>query len=153
MDQKDVELINVTKNFGNKRAVDNISFFVRKGEFFSILGPSGCGKTTTLRMISGFEEPTKGKILIRGKDGSGIPPNKRPTNLIFQSLALFPVMNVFENIAFGLKTRKKSTKEIRNKVEEMLEMIGLKGYEKNRRKTEGCYCTMLDNKSSCFAVG
>ena len=128
----DVELVNVTKKFGEKIAVDSISFYVKKGEFFSILGPSGCGKTTTLRMISGFEEPTEGKILIRGKEASNIPPNKRPTNLVFQNLALFPVMNVFENIAFGLRVRGVSNKEINKKVEYILEMVGLKGYGKKQ---------------------
>ena len=132
MEIKDVELIDVTKKFGEKRAVDSINFYVNKGEFFSILGPSGCGKTTTLRMISGFEEPTEGQIKIKGEDVSGIPPNKRATNLIFQNLALFPVMNVFENIAFGLKTRRESSGKIRKKVEKMLELIGLKGYGKKR---------------------
>jgi len=130
MKVKDIELIEVTKRFGEKKAVDNVSFFVRKGEFFSILGPSGCGKTTTLRMISGFEEPTEGNIFIRGKNTIGIPPNRRPTNLVFQNLALFPVMNVFENIAFGLRARKESSKEVRAKVEKMLELLGLKGYGK-----------------------
>ena len=128
----DVELINVSKIFGSKLAVDNISFFVRKGEFFSILGPSGCGKTTTLRMISGFEEPTKGKILIRGKDALDIPPNKRPTNLVFQNLALFPVMNVFENVAFGLRVRRIPNNEVKKRVENILELVGLKGYEKKQ---------------------
>ncbi|MFW6139475.1 MAG: ABC transporter ATP-binding protein [Spirochaetota bacterium] len=132
MSVKDVELVDVTKKFGETVAVDNINFYVEKGEFFSILGPSGCGKTTTLRLISGFELPTEGKILIRERDASWIPPNKRPTNLVFQNLALFPVMNVFENIAFGLRTRRESSKEIRKKVEKMLELVGLKGYGKKR---------------------
>jgi len=132
MEEKDIELIDVTKKFGETIAVDNISFEVKKGEFFSILGPSGCGKTTTLRMISGFENPTEGKILIKGRDSTGIPPNRRPTNLVFQNLALFPVMNVFENIAFGLRTRRISGKEVRIKVEKMLKLVGLKGYGKKR---------------------
>ncbi len=132
MGKKDIELINVTKKFGEIKAVDNVSFEVKMGEFFSILGPSGCGKTTTLRMISGFEDPTEGKILIRGKDAAGIPPNKRPTNLVFQNLALFPVMNVFENIAFGLRTRRMTGSEVKERVERMLELVGLKGYGKKK---------------------
>ncbi len=131
-EEKDIELINVTKRFGQTVAVNNLVFHVKKGEFFSILGPSGCGKTTTLRMISGFEVPSEGKILIKGKDATDIPPNHRPTNLVFQNLALFPVMDVFENIAFGLRTRRISTKEIKIKVAKMLEMVGLSGYGKKR---------------------
>src|SRR5215207_7524881 len=97
---EDVQLSSVCMDFGKFRAVDNVDLTIRAGEFFSFLGPSGCGKTTILRMISGFMEPTSGVIRIGGKDMSGIGPNKRPTALIFQNLALFPLMTVAENIGF-----------------------------------------------------
>ncbi|MBT4026680.1 MAG: ABC transporter ATP-binding protein [Desulfobacula sp.] len=122
---------NVTKKFGNYTAVDQVSFDVEDGKFFSILGPSGCGKTTLLRMIAGFYEPTLGDIEIRGESVIGLEPNKRPVNLIFQHLALFPMMNVKENIVFGLRRRGEKGKTVDGKVLEMLERVGLPGYEKH----------------------
>jgi len=130
----DVELINVTKKFGDFTAVDDISFAVKKNEFFSLLGPSGCGKTTTLRMIMGFEVPTKGEIRIGGENVSYVPPFKRPCNLIFQNLALFPHLNVYENIAFGLKIMKVPKAEIDKRVKEILQTVELPGFEKRRIK-------------------
>lgn len=130
----DVELRNVTKKFGDVVAVDNISFEVGKGEFFSLLGPSGCGKTTTLRMIAGFEKPTEGEVYIGGELMTDVPPFKRPTNLVFQNLALFPHLNVYENIAFGLKIKKLPKDEIQRKVEKMLNLVRLSGYEKRKIK-------------------
>ena len=104
---KIVEIVNLTREFEDGVvAVDDISFYVRKGEFITFLGPSGCGKTTTLRMIAGFDKPTKGKILLNGQDISHLPPNKRPINTVFQRYALFPHLNVYDNIAFGLKLKK-----------------------------------------------
>ena len=104
---KIIEIINLTRQFEDGVvAVDNVSFYVRKGEFVTFLGPSGCGKTTTLRMIAGFDKPTDGKILLNGKDISNLPPNKRPINTVFQRYALFPHLNVYENIAFGLKLKR-----------------------------------------------
>ena len=100
-----IDLDNVCCDFGNFRAVDHVNVNIKPGEFFSFLGPSGCGKTTILRMISGFIEPTEGAIRIGGKDMRGQRPNQRPTALIFQNLALFPLMPVWENIAFGLEVR------------------------------------------------
>jgi len=122
----------VSKRFGGFNAVDNVSFDVEDGRFFSILGPSGCGKTTLLRMIAGFYEPSSGTIAIRGRDMAGIEPNKRPVNLIFQDLALFPMMDVKENIAFGLKRRGENRKTVHRKVEAMLERVGLPGYADHR---------------------
>jgi spermidine/putrescine transport system ATP-binding protein len=116
---------NVTKKFGDFIAVNNVSFDVEDGKFFSILGPSGSGKTTLLRMIAGFYQPSTGSIKIRGIDMSGVDPNKRPVNLVFQSLALFPMMDVFENVAFGLKRRGEKGRDVRIKVESMLERVGL----------------------------
>ena len=101
-----IELQNVTKYFDDELVIENLSFYVNKGEFITFLGPSGCGKTTTLRMIAGFDLPTSGKILLNGKDISTLPPNKRPINTVFQRYALFPHLNVFENIAFGLKCKR-----------------------------------------------
>ena len=124
----DLSIRNMVKQFGDFTAVDDVSFKVPNGSFFSILGPSGCGKTTLLRMIAGFEEPTSGTIEIRGNNMLGVPPNKRPVNLVFQHLALFPMMNVAENIAFGLKRRGVSAPEIKRKTERILERVGLVGY-------------------------
>ena len=118
----------ITKKFGAFTAVDNVSFDVEDGKFFSILGPSGCGKTTLLRMIAGFYEPSAGSIEIRGKNMVGLEPNKRPVNLIFQHLALFPMMDVKDNIAFGLRRRGEGRKEAYKKVSAMLERVGLPGF-------------------------
>ena len=103
--EKIIEIKNVTKEYDGKQVVKNESFSINKGEFVTFLGPSGCGKTTTLRMIAGFEEPTSGSILFKGKDITKIPPHERPVNTVFQRYALFPHLNVFENIAFGLRAR------------------------------------------------
>lgn len=100
-----IQLQNVTKLYGDKKAVNNISLNIRKGEFVTLLGPSGCGKTTTLRMIAGFETPTEGRILFNGEDITSLPPHKRTVNTVFQKYALFPHLNVFNNIAFGLKLK------------------------------------------------
>ena len=126
--QIDLSVQNVTKTFKDFVAVDNVSFEVPDGQFFSILGPSGCGKTTLLRMIAGLTEPTEGNIEIRGRSMLGIAPNKRPVNLIFQHLALFPMMNVAQNIAFGLKRRGESKADIEKKVEVILERVELAGF-------------------------
>jgi spermidine/putrescine transport system ATP-binding protein len=123
-----LEILKLKKCFGNFVAVDTLGFQVEEGEFFSILGPSGCGKTTLLRMIAGFQQPTEGKLLIRGRDMATVPPNRRPVNLVFQNLALFPMMNVRENIAFGLKRRKLAATEISRRVDSLLERVHLSGY-------------------------
>ena len=123
-----VELQDIGMTFGATRAVKDVSFTVEGGEFFSILGPSGCGKTTLLRMIAGFLEPTEGRILIGGRDMAGLGPNQRPTAMIFQTLALFPLMTVWENIAFGLEARGASRAERRKKADELLKLIALEGY-------------------------
>lgn len=114
---------NVSKEFGNVQALNQVSFSVKKGEFFSLLGPSGCGKTTLLRLVAGFERPDTGRILLDGVDITHLPPNKRPVNTVFQSYALFPHLNVWDNIAFGLRIAKKSEKEIDIEVERMLNLI------------------------------
>ncbi len=127
-----LEVKGLSKHFDDFTAVQSIDFFVEEGGFFSILGPSGCGKTTLLRMISGFEEESEGDIIIRGENMSGIPPQMRPVNIVFQNLALFPMMNVEENVAFGLKREKISKSEISTRVKEMLERVGLGGFEKKK---------------------
>ncbi|GHC80625.1 ABC transporter ATP-binding protein [Limoniibacter endophyticus] len=123
-----VELSNVSMIFGKTTAVDDVSFTVDAGEFFSILGPSGCGKTTLLRMIAGFSHPTSGTIRIGDKDMGRLSPNQRPTAMIFQSLALFPLMPVWENIAFGLEARGASKAERRRRADELLKLIALEGF-------------------------
>lgn len=121
----DLECVNLTKNFGKFCAVDNISFSIPAGSFFSILGPSGCGKTTLLRMLAGFLEPTSGELTIKGRSMLGVPPNKRPVNMVFQHLALFPMMTVAENIAYGLECQGVDKSEIAPKVQAVLERVGL----------------------------
>lgn len=124
---QDVQLDNVSMDFGSFRAVDNVNVTIKGGEFFSFLGPSGCGKTTILRMISGFISPTQGRVLIDSADMRGIGPNKRPTALIFQNLALFPLMPVWENIAFGLEVRGVDKATRRAKADELLRLVDLPG--------------------------
>ncbi|KLN60438.1 spermidine/putrescine ABC transporter ATP-binding protein [Kiloniella spongiae] len=123
--QLDLECRRLVKSFGKFTAVDNVSLEIPKGSFFSILGPSGCGKTTLLRMLAGFIEPSAGDIVIKGQSMLGVPPNKRPVNMVFQHLALFPMMNVAENIAYGLKRRKLPQAEIDKKVADVLERVSL----------------------------
>jgi spermidine/putrescine transport system ATP-binding protein len=128
----DLELIDVHKRFGDFVAVHTVSVSMPQGEFFSFLGPSGCGKTTILRMISGFIDPTSGAIKLAGRDLNGIGANKRPTALIFQNLALFPLMSVAENIGYGLMVRGVAAADRRKVVDRMLELIALKGYGDKR---------------------
>jgi len=131
-----IELIGVAKQFHsgeeNVQAVERIDMAIGEGEFFSMLGPSGCGKTTTLRMIAGFEEPTAGQILLYGNDMVGVPANHRDLNMVFQSYALFPHMTVYDNVAFGLRRKKRPKDEIDKRVNEMLELVDLQGREKRR---------------------
>ena len=123
---------NVTKRFGDFVAVNNLTLDIYEREFFSLLGPSGCGKTTLMRMLAGFEEPTDGRILLQGKDISGVPPYKRPTNMMFQSYALFPHMSVEKNIAFGLEQDGLPKAEIAASVEEMLRLVKLTEFAKRK---------------------
>jgi spermidine/putrescine transport system ATP-binding protein len=127
--ETDVRLDRVTKRFSDVVAVDELSLEIQRGEFFSMLGPSGCGKTTTLRMIGGFEEPTTGTIFLGDADVTNLPPFRRDVNTVFQNYALFPHLNVFENVAFGLRRRKVATADISRRVGEMLELVELPGYE------------------------
>jgi spermidine/putrescine transport system ATP-binding protein len=115
----------VTKRFGDFTAVHELELEIQRGEFFTLLGPSGCGKTTTLRMVAGFEEPTEGRVLLDGQNVTGLPPFKRPTNTVFQSYALFPHLSVERNVAFGLERKKVAKDEVRTRVAEELERVGL----------------------------
>jgi len=128
----EIRLVDLAKHFREVRAVDAVNLDIQAGEFFSLLGPSGCGKTTTLRMIGGFELPTSGKIELRGRDMTFEPPDKRPVNMVFQNYALFPHLNVGDNIAFGLKRRKVAKAEIARRSGEALELVHLAGYEKRK---------------------
>jgi spermidine/putrescine transport system ATP-binding protein len=130
--EADVRLERVTKRFGDFTAVDDLTLAIEHGEFFSLLGPSGCGKTTTLRMIGGFEELTAGTIRIGDSDVSDLPPFRRNVNTVFQNYALFPHLNVFENVAFGLRRRKTPSGAIASIVASMLKLVDLPGYERRK---------------------
>lgn len=125
-----IELKNITVAFDGETVLDDMSLSIRNGEFVTFLGASGCGKTTTLRIIAGFIEPDAGSVFFDGTPVNGIPPYKRPVNTIFQRYALFPHLNVYDNVAFGLKVSKVPKDEIKKRVTEMLELVGLKGFEK-----------------------
>ena len=127
-----LEMKGLSKNFGDFVAVDDVNLDIKEGEFVSVLGPSGCGKTTLLRIIAGFLHESEGSIDIRGESMKDISPEDRPVNIVFQSLALFPMMNVYENVAFGLKRKKLDKKEVEKRVTEMLERVGLNGFEKKK---------------------
>jgi spermidine/putrescine transport system ATP-binding protein len=128
----DVEILGVTKRFGDVTAVDRMDLRIAHGEFYSILGPSGCGKTTTLRMIAGFEQPTEGEILLAGKPIAGVPPYQRNVNTVFQHYALFPHMDVAQNVGYGLRQRKTNRAEERQRVSEALALVRLAGYGQRR---------------------
>ncbi|HEV2094849.1 MAG TPA: ABC transporter ATP-binding protein [Rubrobacter sp.] len=127
-----VRLAGITKRFGEFVAVDDLNLDIYEGEFFSLLGPSGCGKTTTLRMIAGFEDPTQGEISVAGEEVQGVPPYRRPVNTVFQSYAIFPHLNVFDNVAFGLRRAKVPKDEVASRVADACEMVQLKGFEKRK---------------------
>jgi spermidine/putrescine transport system ATP-binding protein len=127
-----VQLDKVRKQYGSFVAVHEADFSIGRGEFFAMLGPSGCGKTTTLKMIAGFEEPTSGRILLEGEDVSDVPPHKRNVNTVFQQYALFPHMSVFDNIAFGPRSKKLSDTEVTRRVQEMLEVVRLGDFSSRR---------------------
>ena len=130
MKQDVIRLENVTKSFNDEKVLDSINLSIKKNEFFTLLGPSGCGKTTMLRIIGGFETADDGNVFFDGVNINNVPPNKRNLNTVFQKYALFPHMNVYENVAFGLKTKKTPKDVIDKKVKEMLSLINLEGYEK-----------------------
>ena len=129
MSQNIIELKNITKAYGDNVVLDNLSLNIKKNEFLTLLGPSGCGKTTTLKIIAGFENADSGELMFKNEDISALPPYKRQVNTVFQKYALFPHMNIFDNIAFGLKLKKLPKNEIKAKVEEMLKLVALSGFE------------------------
>ena len=135
MNQNIIELKNIKKVFDDTVVVEDFNLEVKKGEFVTFLGPSGCGKTTTLRMIAGFEFPTEGQILLNGEDISHLPPNLRPINTVFQRYALFPHMNVYDNVAFGLNLKHLPKSVISEKVRRVLEVVDLEGFEKRKIST------------------
>ncbi len=124
-----IDLQNITKSFDNIVILDDMNLYIRENEFLTLLGPSGCGKTTTLRIIGGFETPDKGRVIFDGTDITATPPNKRQLNTVFQKYALFPHMNIGENIAFGLRIKKKSKSYIQDKIKYALKLVNLEGYE------------------------
>jgi spermidine/putrescine transport system ATP-binding protein len=128
----EIRLVALEKRFGDVRAVDGVDLEIRGGEFFSLLGPSGCGKTTTLRMIGGFDQPTSGRIELRGQDVTTAPPDKRPVNMVFQNYALFPHLDVGENVAFGLRRKKVADAEVRKRVDDALMLVKLLGFQKRK---------------------
>lgn len=128
-EQHIINLVNVKKTFGETTVLNGINLYIRKNEFLTLLGPSGCGKTTTLRIIAGFEQATEGTILFENQDITAVPPYKRKINTVFQKYALFPHMNVFENVAFGLTIKKVKAEEIKARVKEMLSLVNLSGFE------------------------
>ena len=130
MGKKIIELKNLSKNFDDNQVLKGIDLNIYENEFLTLLGPSGCGKTTILRIIGGFEEPSHGQVLFNGKDIAKVPPYKREVNTVFQKYALFPFLNVYDNVAFGLNIKKTDKKEIEKKVTKILELVGLKGFEK-----------------------
>jgi spermidine/putrescine transport system ATP-binding protein len=131
----DVRLERVSKVFGDVAAVDDLSLDIAEGEFFSMLGPSGCGKTTTLRMIGGFEDPSVGTVYLGGRDVTDLPPYRRDVNTVFQSYALFPHLDVYENVAFGLRRKKVDKSDIQERVRESMRLVDLEGFE-NRKPSQ-----------------
>ena len=125
-----IDLVNITKTYDDTDVLKNINLYIRDGEFLTLLGPSGCGKTTMLRLIAGFTMPNQGQVLIDGQDVSNVPPYRRQVNTVFQKYALFPHLNVFDNIAFGLKIQKLPKEEIEPRVNEMMALVNLAGYGK-----------------------
>ena len=129
MNDSFIQINGISKHFGNVKAVDDVSFQIKEGEFFSLLGPSGCGKTTLLRLLAGFEYPTNGNLLLDGIDITALPPDKRPTNMVFQNYAIFPHINVEKNVQFGLRKLGLTSDEISKRVKDVLSLVKLEGYE------------------------
>ena len=129
MPNKLIDIVGVSKSYGDNLVLDDLNLYIRENEFLTLLGPSGCGKTTLLRILGGFENPDSGKVIFDGKDITSLAPNKRQLNTVFQKYSLFPHMNVYENVAFGLKIKKVPKDEIDKKVKEVLKLVALEGFE------------------------
>ena len=132
MSQNIIELRNISKTYGDNTVLNNLSLNIKKNDFLTLLGPSGCGKTTTLKIIAGFESADSGELMFKNEDISSLPPYKRQVNTVFQKYALFPHMNIFDNIAFGLKLKKLPKEEIETEVKKMLHLVALDGFEKRK---------------------
>ncbi|MDK2829399.1 MAG: spermidine/putrescine transport system ATP-binding protein, partial [Clostridium butyricum] len=132
MSQNIIELKNISKTYGDNTVLNNLSLNIKKNEFLTLLGPSGCGKTTTLKIIAGFESADSGELMFKNEDISSLPPYKRQVNTVFQKYALFPHMNIFDNIAFGLKLKKLPKDQIKAEVKKMLHLVALDGFEKRK---------------------
>lgn len=129
MSKKLINLTGISKSYGDHIVLDDLNLYIRENEFITLLGPSGCGKTTTLRIIGGFETPDAGSVVFDGKDITSLPPNERNLNTVFQKYALFPHMSIAENIAFGLRIKKKSKEYINDKIRYALKLVNLEGFE------------------------
>ena len=127
-----IELNNIKKTYGDQIVLENLNLDIMEGEFITLLGPSGCGKTTTLRILGGFEHPDEGQVLFNGKDITDLPAHLRPVNTLFQQYSLFPHLDVYENVAFGLRIKGTKEAEVRKRVSEMLQLVNLKGFEKRK---------------------
>lgn len=138
-----IELRGITKNFDDQQVLRGIDLNIYENQFLTLLGPSGCGKTTILRIIAGFEEPSKGELLFNGIDIAKVPPYKREINTVFQKYALFPFLNVYDNVAFGLNIKKVDKSVIKQKVKKMLSLVGLDGFEKEMSR-----CFLADSSSA-----
>ena len=135
MSNKLIDLIDISKSYGMQTVLDELNLYIRENEFLTLLGPSGCGKTTTLRILGGFETPDKGRVIFDGQDITNLPPNKRQLNTVFQKYALFPYLNIYDNIAFGLKLKKLPKDVIDEKVRHVLDVVDLEGFERRRVHT------------------
>ena len=155
-----IEFRNVTKRYGSVTAVDDLSLTIYEREFFALLGPSGCGKTTLMRMLAGFEDVTAGSVHLAGEDLSSTPPYRRPVNMMFQSYALFPHMNVEKNIAFGLKQEGMAKAEIADRVADMLSLVKMQDFRQPQARPTvwwtapaGCTCPLPGKATKAFAAG
>ena len=159
-DNSIIRLENITVSFDGEQVLKNLNLSIRDGEFVTLLGPSGCGKTTTLRIIGGFVKPDAGDVFFNGKKINDLPPHKREVNTIFQKYALFPHLNVYDNVAFGMRVHKKSEKQVKETVREMLAMVNLSGFANRnvnspfRRATAACCnCQGIGQRSESPSFG
>lgn len=144
MSKKLINLTGISKSYGDHVVLDDLNLYIRENEFITLLGPSGCGKTTTLRIIGGFEAPDAGSVVFDGKDITSLPPNERNLNTVFQKYALFPHMSIAENIAFGLRIKKKSKEYINDKIRYALKLVNLEDFENQ------LYCSLSRRPAAAY---